>query len=191
MNLETQSDIVAGVIFVTALIVLPFWAWVANKTDKRRAYIAGMVFFAGVMVALIFVSPALGFPVVMALSVLAGVGISAVHVLTWAIIPDAIEVDELATGARHEGMFYALVSLFKKVASSIALPLALLVLEWSGFVSNAPQQSEKAVWAIRILTGPVPALLLIGGILFALYYPLSREAHARTREAIAARQAAD
>jgi GPH family glycoside/pentoside/hexuronide:cation symporter len=142
------------------------------------------------MITLVFLDPSLGFASVISLAALAGVGISAVHVLTWAIIPDAVEVDELQNGTRHEGMFYALVSLFKKVASSIALPTALLVLDRSGFVSNAPAQTETAVWAIRILIGPVPSVLLLGGILFALYYPLTREAHAKTREQIAARREA-
>jgi len=190
MGLESESDIVAGAVFITALIVLPFWVWASLKTDKRKSYIYGMVFLSVVMMILIFLDPSLGFNYVIVLAALAGVGVSAVHVLTWAMIPDAVEVDELQNGARHEGMFYALVSLFKKVASSIALPTALLALDWSGFLSNAPQQPESAVWAIRILIGPVPSVLLLGGILFAIYYPLSRESHAETREQIMARREA-
>lgn len=190
MGLEAQSDIVAGAVFITALVVLPFWVWVSHRTDKRKAYIFGMLFLSAVMMVLIFLDPSLGFTAVIALAALAGVGVSAVHVLTWAMIPDAVEVDELENGTRHEGMFYALVSLFKKVAVSIALPIALLVLDWSGFVSNAPQQAETAVWAIRILIGPVPSVLLLGGILFAIYYPLTRESHAEARKRIAARRAA-
>ena len=120
----------------------------------------------------------------------AGIGVSAVHVLTWAMIPDAVEVDELQSGARHEGMFYALVTLFRKAASSIAIPMTALVLGWSGYVSNSAQQAESAVWAIRILIGPVASLFLLGGILFARFYPLTREAHAETREQIAARREA-
>lgn len=190
MRLEAQSDMVAGAVFITALVVLPFWVWVSRRTDKRKAYIFGMFFLSAVMMILIFLDPSLGFTAVIALAALAGVGVSAVHVLTWAMIPDAVEVDELENGTRHEGMFYALVSLFKKVAVSIALPIALLVLDWSGFVSNAPQQTESAVWAIRILIGPVPSVLLLGGILFAIYYPLTRESHAEARKRIAARRAA-
>lgn len=189
MNLAAESDLVAAAVFVTALIVLPFWVWAAQKTDKRKSYVWGMLFFASVMIVLIFVDPSLGFAAVLSLAALAGVGISAVHVLTWAIIPDAVEVDELQSGARHEGMFYALVTLLKKAASSIAIPLTLLVLDWSGYVSNAAQQTESAVWAIRILTGPVPSVLLVGGILFALYYPLDRAAHAQTRAEIESRRA--
>jgi GPH family glycoside/pentoside/hexuronide:cation symporter len=189
MELEAESDLVAGAVFITALLVLPFWVWASQKTDKRKAYIVGMFFFMGVMTVMIFIDPSLGFPVVVSLAALAGVGISAVHVLTWAMIPDAVEVDELESGARHEGMFYALVTLFRKVASSIAIPLTLLVLDMSRFVSNADVQPASAVWAIRILIGPVPSILLLGGILFARFYPLSREIHAATREQIATRQA--
>jgi len=190
MRLEEESEIVAGTIFVTAMIVLPFWVWISHRADKRKAYIFGMLFLSTVMIAMIFMDPSLGFGSVLGIAAFAGVGVSAVHVLPWAMIPDAIEVDQLESGARHEGMFYALVSLFKKWASTVAMPLTFLVLGWSGYASNAAVQTPKAEWAIRILIGPVPSLFLLGGILFALYYPLSRELHTETRKKIAARKVA-
>jgi GPH family glycoside/pentoside/hexuronide:cation symporter len=190
MGLEENAELVAGVIFITAIFVLPFWVWVAQKTDKRQSYIYGMFFFIAIMIALGFLSPSLGFTAVIALACFAGIGVSAVHVLTWAMIPDAVEVDELQSGARHEGMFYALVALFRKVASSIAIPMTALVLGWSGYISNSAQQPESAVWAIRIVIGPVSSLFLLGGILFARFYPLSRESHAEMREKIASRREA-
>jgi glycoside/pentoside/hexuronide:cation symporter, GPH family len=60
MGLEEQSDIVAGAVFITALIVLPFWVWVSQKTDKRKAYIFGMLFLSAVMMILIFLDPSWG-----------------------------------------------------------------------------------------------------------------------------------
>ena len=186
MNLEAQSDIILGAIFITALLVLPFWEWASRKTDKRKAYIAGMIFLSVIMVMLSFLGPSAGMPLILVMAILAGIGVSAIHVLTWAIIPDAVEVDELATGQRHEGVYYSLVSLFKKIASSIAIPLTLLVLDWSGYVSNAATQKPSTILAIRVLMGPVPSVLLLGGIVFALFYPLSRAGHAQTRTVIAA-----
>ena len=192
LNRESQSDLIMGTIFVTALLVLPLWNWISQKTDKRKAYIIGMIFLSAVMVTLILLSPASSLALILGMSVLAGIGVSAIHVLTWSIIPDAIEVDELATGQRHEGIFYSLVSLFKKVASSIAIPTALLVLDRSGFISPtnqvlAPTEPASAVLAIRMMMGPVPSVLLLGGILFAAFYPLSRSSHAKARAEIAAR----
>jgi glycoside/pentoside/hexuronide:cation symporter, GPH family len=123
--------------------------------------------------------------VVILLAALAGVGVGAVHVLTWAMIPDAIEWDQLHTGKRHEGMFYSLVTLFRKIASSLTLPIILLSLKWSGYVSNAPVQTPAAINTIRALTALVPALLLGLGILFALFYPLSRDRHEEIRHELA------
>jgi GPH family glycoside/pentoside/hexuronide:cation symporter len=188
---DDSADIVAGTVFIAALVVLPFWLWVSKKTDKRKSYIAGMIFLSAVMCSLIFISPSLGFPVVIVLAALAGIGVSAVHVLTWAMIPDAVEVDELTSGHRHEGIFYALVTLFRKIAASVAVSLIPLVWKVSGYVADAPQQKESAITAIRIMVGPVPSLFLLGGIVFAIFYPLSRQAHRETREKIAARVPAE
>ena len=189
MGLESEAPIVAGTVFISAIIVLPVWTFISRKTDKRKAYIYGMLFLSSVMISLIFIPPTLGLGVIIILAALAGVGVSAVHVLTWAMIPDAVEVDELETGARHEGMFYALVTLFRKASVSIAIPLALLLLDNSGYVSNAPTQTNSAINTIRFLMGPLPSIFLLGGIIFAIFYPLSRERHSEVRARIALKKA--
>jgi GPH family glycoside/pentoside/hexuronide:cation symporter len=124
-------------------------------------------------------NPGSSMTLIMALCVMAGIGVSAAHVLPWSIIPDAIEWDELKTGERHEGMFYSLVMLTMKVASSITIPLVLLVLQVSGYVPAAAVQPASAIAGIRLVIGPIPAVLLLAGILFALLYPMSRESHQR------------
>jgi GPH family glycoside/pentoside/hexuronide:cation symporter len=187
---EYETYILGGV-FVTALFTLPFWNWVSNKKDKRIAYMYGMAFFALIINLLIFVQPSWGLAPALALSILAGFGVGAVQVLPWSMLPDAIEVDELNTGARHEGMFYSLVLLLRKFAPSLALPLALLVMEWSGYVSGAAQQPVSAIRAVKILTGPVPAILLMVGVVFAIFYPLTRSKHDEIRRELATRRAGD
>ena len=84
-------------------------------------------------------------------------------------------------------MFYSLVLLLRKVASSVALPLSLLVLEWSGYVPNAVVQAPGAVRAIQVLIGPVPASMFGTGIVFALFYPLGRDSHSLVRSRLAGR----
>jgi len=176
---EPQSDLIMGVIFVTAILVLPFWEWASRRWNKRWAYVAGIAFWAVVQLVMVTLNPSTGLTVLLFLCVLAGIGVGAAHVLPWSIIPDAVEWDEWQTGERHEGMFYSLITLMQKVATSIAIPLALLLLDATGYVPNAAQQPTSALWGIRILAGPIPAALLCAGILFAIRYPLSRERHAQ------------
>jgi GPH family glycoside/pentoside/hexuronide:cation symporter len=176
---EAQSDIIMAAIFVTALVALPVWLVVSNRADKRRAFVVGISFWAVVQVILITLNRQSGMGLIIGMCVLAGIGVSAAHVLPWSIIPDAIEWDEWRTGSRHEGMFYSIVTLAQKVAASAIVPLALLLLQVSGYVAAAESQPTSAVRAIRILVGPIPALLLISAIVFALFYPLNREEHHR------------
>ncbi len=172
---ETQSDLIMGTIFVTAIFALPLWNWAARHWDKRITYIIGIAFWAAVQLVIITLGPSTPLAVLLTLCALAGIGVAAAHVLPWSILPDAIEWDEWKTGERHEGMFYSIVTLSHKVATSIAIPLVLLLLNTFGYQANVAIQQPRAELAIRLITGPIPAVLLCLGILCAVFYPLSRE----------------
>lgn len=185
---EAQSDLIMATIFITAIFALPLWEYASRRWNKQRAYIAGIGFWAVVQLVMITLTPASPLPLLLTLSVFAGVGVGAAHVLPWSIIPDAIEWDELHTGKRHEGMFYSLVTLMQKIASSIAIPLVLVLLEVTGYIPNSLEQPGSAILGIRIVVGPIPAILLCAGIAFAWLYPLSREAHTDIRQQLQERR---
>jgi len=176
---EEQSTIIMASIFVTAILALPLWNWAAKHWNKRLAYILGIAFWAVVMIVLILVSAETPFWIILVLCILAGIGVSAAQVLPWSIIPDAIEWDEWKTYERHEGMFYSLITLMGKIANSISVPLSLVILELTGYQAASAVQPDSALLGIRLLIGPIPALLLTGGIVFAVFYPLSRRQHHR------------
>jgi GPH family glycoside/pentoside/hexuronide:cation symporter len=186
---EDESDLIMLVIFATAILALPLWQWVSHRWSKRWAYVGGIAFWAMMQIVLVAVTASTGLPVILILCFLAGIGVAAAHVLPWAIIPDAVEWDEWQTGERHEGMFYSLTTLIHKVAASVAVPLALLVLEFTGYVPNAAQQSAGALWGLRIVMGPIPAVLLCIGIALAIRYPLSRERYAQIVQELENRRA--
>ncbi|MCX7681021.1 MAG: glycoside-pentoside-hexuronide (GPH):cation symporter [Anaerolineae bacterium] len=186
---EAHSDTIMATIFITAILALPFWEWASRHWDKRRAYAGGIAFWALVQLMLITLTPATPLPVLLFLCFLAGIGVGAAHVIPWSIIPDAVEWDEWHTGERHEGMFYSLITLMQKIASSAAVPLVLLLLEFTGYIPNAAQQPASALLGIRMAIGPLPALLLCGGIIFALSYPLSRTQHTQIVRELEARRA--
>jgi len=186
---EEQSDLIMAAIFVTAIFALPLWEWASRRWSKRWAYVGGISCWAVVQIALIFLGPSSSIALILFMAVLAGIGISAAHVLPWAMIPDAIEWGERQTGERYEGMFYSLVTLIRKVATSLAVPAVGLILEFTGYVPNTLQQPPGALLGIRIVIGPIPALLLCGGILFALLYPLGRKQYTEVVQELEVRRA--
>ena len=187
---QSQSMIIMVSIFVTAIFALPIWNWISKHWNKRYAYIGGVAFWALVMMVLIFMSPETPFWLILILCILAGIGVSAAQVLPWAIIPDAIEWEEWHTGERHEGMFYSLITLLGKVGMAIAQPAGLLILQLSNFQEGQNVvQPASALLGIRLVIGILPALLLVGGIIMASLYPLTRKQHHEIVKGLRARRA--
>ena len=94
-----------------------------------------------------------------------------------------IDLDELNTGQRREGVFYSFMVLLQKIGLAIGLFLVGQALEMAGFISTipgqpAPIQPDSALFAIRLAIGPLPTLFLIIGIIFAYLYPITQEVHA-------------
>lgn len=174
---EPQSDLILGSIFVSAVVTLPLWSRLSRRWGKRKTYIFGILFWIVVQSVLISLGPGTPLWVILAFCVCAGVGVGAAHVLPWAMLPDSMEWDELHSGGRHEGMHYSTITLGKKIASAVAIPAVFFLFGFSGFEANVAQLPSGAVLTIRLLAGPIPAVLLLVGILLAARYPLDRAAY--------------
>jgi GPH family glycoside/pentoside/hexuronide:cation symporter len=176
---EAEGDWIMGSIFVSAILSLPLWNRLARRWDKRIAFIAGVSFWTAVQLVIVSLGPLTPLWLLILLCVLAGVGVGAAHVLPWSILPDAIEYNEYTTGVRQEGTFYSVVTLAQKVASSVAVPVVLLLLQLAGYRPNLAEQTPSASLAIRLAMGVLPGLLLGLGTLCAARYPLRREEYLR------------
>jgi GPH family glycoside/pentoside/hexuronide:cation symporter len=127
------------------------------------------------------------------LAALAGSGIATAYVIPWSMVPDIIEYDQVHTGQRREGSYYAFASFFQKLATGIAIWAMGQALALTGYITPTPGaplpvQPSWAVQAIRIFMGPVPVVLLVLAILCAWRYPITRERHRALREELAARE---
>ena len=175
-----------------AIAFIPLWVWVAKKLDKRRAFIWGSLSWVVVLLGIYALAPEqLGLAYV--LSALAGSGIATAYVIPWAMVPDVVEYDQVRTGQRREGSYYAFASFFQKLATGGALWAMGMALSSTGYITPAmnwplPQQPVEAVNAIRFFVGPVPAVLLILAIACAWFYPITREHHQATLAALAEKE---
>jgi glycoside/pentoside/hexuronide:cation symporter, GPH family len=165
----------------SALLFVPLWVWAAKKLDKSKAFIIGSLSW---LVILLSISSIGADQVGLAylLAALSGAGIACAYVLPWSMIPDVVEFDQLKTGERREGSYYAFASFFQKLAAGMAIWAMGQALALANYINPSvadplPIQPVEAVQAIRIFMGPVPAVLLIVAVLFAWRYPLTREKH--------------
>jgi GPH family glycoside/pentoside/hexuronide:cation symporter len=176
-----------------AILFIPLWVWVARRLDKRRAFILGTLSWIVVLLALFGLQPdqvALAY----LLAALAGSGIATAYVIPWSMVPDIIEYDQISTGQRREGSYYAFASFFQKLATGAAIWAMGQALAITHYITPTPgapfpEQPAGTVMTIRVFMGPVPVVLLVLAILFAWRYPISRERHRALRDELAAREA--
>ncbi len=174
-----------GIMMLTAVLALPLWNWISRKLSKRAAYIIGISFWIAVQLFVFFIQPG-QVGMVLVLAFLAGIAISNAHVIPEAMFPDVIDWDEVKTNARHEGLYYGAVSFIRKLSTAIAGFLSLQMLNAFGYQkpiegSASYMPPQKAVLAIRILTGPFVAILLVAALVVASLYPLTRDRQHRMR----------
>jgi glycoside/pentoside/hexuronide:cation symporter, GPH family len=165
----------------TALVMLFFWQYLSAKLGKKAVYYMGTGIWIIAQVGLFLLQPG-QVGLMYFLAVLAGFGVSVAYLIPWSMIPDIIELDELNTGQRREGIFYGFMVLLQKFGLALALFLVGNALDLSGFIEQpaggeVPVQPESALLAIRIAIAPLPAIVLVGGLVFAYFYPITREKH--------------
>jgi glycoside/pentoside/hexuronide:cation symporter, GPH family len=165
----------------TALLFVPVWVWAAKKLDKSRAFIIGSLSWMIVLLSISGLGPE-QVSLAYLLAALAGAGIACSYVLPWSMIPDVVEFDQLQTGERREGSYYAFASFFQKMAAGLAIWAMGQALALANYINPTaadplPVQPEEAVQAIRLFMGPIPALLLAVAVIFAWRYPLTRARH--------------
>ena len=186
------ESVTLGVLMLTATVFIPFWNWLARKFSKRTAYLGSLVFWIVVQSLIITIQPG-QIPFIILLAFLAGIGISAAHIMPEAIFPDVIDWDELRTGTRREGAYYGAVFFLRKLSSAFAIFLTLQILGWVGYQTPTEgavifMQPPETLLAIRLLTGPLAVLLLAATVALTWFYPLTRERQGRIRRSLHHRQ---
>jgi GPH family glycoside/pentoside/hexuronide:cation symporter len=193
LNLAMESAFL-GTLMLTTIVFVPFWLWLSRRTNKRSAYILGMLFWVAMQFLLFTVRPG-ETDKMLFLCVMLGIGLSSAYVLPDAIFPDIIEWDELRTGRRQEGIYYGARAFIRKMAGALTVFLTLQLLGWAGYVAPSANaaiytQSDSVLNMIRLLVSPIGAVMLFGAVLFAWLYPLNREKYAKIRELLERRKGA-
>jgi GPH family glycoside/pentoside/hexuronide:cation symporter len=168
------------------------WSALSRRLDKRIVYMIGATIWLLVQMALYFVRPDQAY-LIIPLGIVAGAGVAVAYLIPWAMMPDVIELDELKSRRRREGVFYGFMVLLQKAGIAIGIFFVARSIEAAGYIVPtdavpAPFQPDSALQTIRLFMGPIPAVILLGSIVLAYFYPITRQRHARVLSLLARRR---
>ncbi|CAL2094503.1 glycoside/pentoside/hexuronide:cation symporter, GPH family [Tenacibaculum sp. 190524A05c] len=160
----------------TTFIVIPIVAWLSKKMGKKKAFMLSQTIsiFGYIMLYFLFV-PGKPWMYIIALPFFS-FGIGSLFTIMMSMTADVIDIDELNTGKRREGIFGAIYWWMVKVGFAIAGALSGVIIWIVGFESEVPTTAQQ---------GPVDGLhaffcfFPILGTLAAMYvmrnYSISEE----------------
>jgi sugar (glycoside-pentoside-hexuronide) transporter len=185
--------ILVATLFILAALFLPIWVKLSEKLEKRTAYMIGISELAISLFLVIFITPSTPVWVIFTLIVFIALGVSAAHVMPHTLIPDCIDYGTMVSNTKSEGVYYGLVTFFYKLGVAVVIWISGIVLDISGYVNpevyGQAVQPDSALLAIRSMQGPVPAVILILGVIFIYIYPITRNKHRAIHRRISKREA--
>ena len=160
---------------VTTFLVIPIVTKMSKKLGKKKAFIVSqsISILGYVMLWFLFI-PGKPYMFLFALPFFS-FGIGGLFTLMMSMTADVIDLDELNTGKRREGIFGAIYWWMVKFGFGIAGGLTGVIFSVIGFESGAATQSEEALLGLRLFFSGLPILGTLAAIYVMSSYDLTEE----------------
>jgi GPH family glycoside/pentoside/hexuronide:cation symporter len=159
---------------------VPVWIGLSRRFEKKPLMISSMAAVAAVIGSCFFLGGEHPWLVYL-LVALAGIGAAGADVMSPSIQADVIDYDELRTGERKEGTYFAVWSFAIKTGGALMAAVVGSVLATAGYEPNR-EQGEGVILAIRALFAGFPCLCYTTGLLLFFRFRLSEREHGRIRD---------
>lgn len=193
---EFQIFLWTCTVFFSALLGFLIAPRAGKRWGKKKAtLILGVLAFtiqpAPVLLRLAGLMPANGdpvlFPLVLAINVIDLALIIAVTAVAFSMIADLVESNQVKTGRRNEGVYYAAMAFTRKCTQGIGVLLAGFVLSAISFPQGADPASvdPDILWWLGALYAPTLLVLWLSALFFVSLYKIDKAGHEENLRKIA------
>ncbi len=175
---------------MTTFLVIPIVAWMSKKMGKKKAFmISQSISFIGYTMLWFLFVPGKPWMFVFALPFFS-FGIGSLFTLMMSMTADVIDLDELKSGLRREGIFGAIYWWMVKFGFAIAGGLSGVIMTLVGFDSEASVQTDEAIFGLRAFYSGFPMLGTLVAIIVMRNYDVTEEKANEVRAELARRKKA-
>lgn len=182
-----QISLITLLMTVGGIVLTPFVAAAAGKTDKKLTFVGGMVFSGVVLVAARFI----GVDSFAAACIMCGL-FAVGNTCYWQLIPsmiyDVCEAQELASGEKRSGEVISLQALAESLAAAAGVQILGIILQNAGFNDALAVQTEAALTWVSHSFSLLPGLGMLIVALIVSRYPINKHTFPRILEGVEKRR---
>ena len=175
---------------ISNFLVIALVAWLGTRIGKRNAFFVSTgVSIFGYGLKWFCYTPELPLLALVPAPFMA-FGLGGLFTLMGSLIADVVDLDELKTGERREGMFGSIYWWVVKLGQSAAIAAGGFMLAWTGFEAGVASQSAQTLVSMRALDAFVPVLTSLVAIVVMFAYPITERRAGEIRAELERRRGA-
>ena len=176
---DTVIGLYMGIQSITLIISQPFWLWVSKLLGKKNGYIVASALFGFAHFSWILAGQDEPSLLIVLRAIVIGIAGGGTFLLSQAMLPDALEYDQLKTGLDRKGAFTGFYVLIDKLAGALGVAFVGFFLAIQGYVESTDAidvaQPDSAKTALYICIALIPFLMQFLSIFLISRYTLSEK----------------
>lgn len=174
---------------VATFVIVVFTTWLGTKIGKRRTFmISTGVSVLGYALKWFAYNPEMPWLVMLPAPLMA-FGLGGLFTLVPSMLADVVDLDELTSHERREGMFGSIYWWVVKLGLAAALAAGGILLNVTGFdVELGGDQTERALFLLRVFDVAVPVVTSALAIWAIARFPITEQSAREVREELERRR---
>jgi len=194
---EFQIFIWTSLVFFSAALAFFIGPFAVRRLGKKQATIVlGLLAFViqpmPILLRLVGLMPENGdpllFPLVVGINVIDLSLIIATQTVSYSMIADLVESNQLKTGRRAEGVYYAAMTFTRKTTQGFGVLAAGLILSFIAFPENSEPGTvdPDTIWSLGAFYAPSLLVLYLAGLYCVSRYKIDKAQHEANLAALSA-----
>jgi len=171
---DLMASLILMIFFLMAVLALPFWLKLAERTEKNVAFRAAVLTSIVSFVIYYIAGQFGGFWPLLIGALINGAAFSAPIVLTRSMTADVVEYQASKTGENRAGIYYSLITSIYKVGSSLAFGVGYFIVGQIAGFHPGKENSADSIHGLLIVFCLLPAVLYALAALVSSRYPFTR-----------------
>ncbi len=176
-------------ILVVQLVFIILFSKVAQKFGKKIPGIISAVVWIVANIIIFTFTPQTPDILIVLICALIGVGAAGCNLVSWSVLPDISDVDELMTGKRREGLYSGVSTFLRKLSGGIAvgaMGIMLDIFHYNDAAVSGGNIEPLTIIGIKLLFCIIPTIFLVAMLLALRKYQLGKSQFAVMHGALVA-----
>ncbi len=206
LNMPGSYTILLGIFLITQILSIFIYIKLANVIGKRFAFVTGASIWAIGLILMLIMASATANPIMVYIpTFIMALGAGGVAYLPWAMLPEVMDVEELISGKKKDGIYSGFLTFIRQLSQAIALFIVGIYLDTLDYsieelAESCGGNNNSCIYAgmdasikngIRYFAVFAPFILLIASLTVATLYPINNLTYPMIRNEITNRNTTD